>query len=46
MHASLIKMFKEFKSGIENLVSQTVFKLWIKTVKKMFDQLLKNRLAY
>ena len=36
MHLS--KMFKELKNGIEILVGQEVFKLWIKTVKMCFEQ--------
>ena len=36
MHASLGKLFKELKNGIEILVGQMVFTLWIKTVKIMF----------
>ena len=30
------KLSKEFKNGIEILVGQAAFKLWIKTVKIMF----------
>ena len=30
------KMVKELKNGIEILVGQTVFELWIKTVKMLF----------
>ena len=33
MHASYSKLFKELKNGIEILVGQAPFKLWIKTVK-------------
>ena len=32
MHASYSKLSKELKNGIEILVGQEVFKLWIKTV--------------
>ena len=31
-----MKLSKELKTGIEILVGQAVFKLWIKTVKIMF----------
>ena len=31
-------MFKKPKNGIEILVGQVVFKLWIKAVKLLFDQ--------
>ena len=34
MHFS--KLSKEFKNGIEILVGQAVFKVWIKTVKILF----------
>ena len=37
-HPSLSKLSKELKNDIEILVGQTVLKLWIKTVKIMFDQ--------
>ena len=36
MHASLSKLSKELKNGIEILVGQADFKLWIKTVQMMF----------
>ena len=36
MHASESKLSKELKNGIEILIGQAVFKLWIKTVKIMF----------
>ena len=32
-------MFKELKNGIEILVGQVVFKLWIKTVKILFGSI-------
>ena len=38
MYASVKILFKELKNGIGILVSQAVFKLWIKIVKiKCFD---------
>ena len=39
------KLSNKLKNGIEILVGQAVFKLWIKTVK-CFDQYLKNCLTY
>ena len=36
MYASWGKLSKEFKNGIEILVGQAIFKLWIKTVKITF----------
>ena len=36
----------ELKNGIEILVGQVVFKLWIKQSKCCLDQYLKNRSAY
>ena len=36
MHASYSKLSKELKNGIEILVGQEVFKLWIKTVEILF----------
>ena len=36
MRVSKRKLSKELKNGIEILVGQAVFKLWIKTVKIMF----------
>ena len=36
MYASESKLSKELKNGIEILVDQGVFKLWIKTVKILF----------
>ena len=35
MHASESKLSKKLKNGIEILVVQAAFKLWIKTVKKI-----------
>ena len=32
MYASFSKLSKELKNGIEILVGQAIFKLWIKTV--------------
>ena len=37
-------MFKELKNDIEILVSQTVFKLWIKTVKILFWSIIQEPL--
>ena len=41
MHASREKLSKKLKTGIETLVEtlvdQALFKLWIKTVKIMFE---------
>ena len=39
------KLSKELKNGIENLVSQADFKLWIKTVKKLFGSITQEPLA-
>ena len=36
MYAFYSKFSKELKNGIESLVGQTVFKVWIKTFKIMF----------
>ena len=36
MRASYSKLSKELKYGIEILIGQAVFKLWIKTVKILF----------
>ena len=33
------KLFKELRNGIEILVGQVVFKLWIKTVKMLFGSI-------
>ena len=38
IYASLSKMSEELKDGIEILVGQAVFKLWIKQSKYCFDQ--------
>ena len=46
MHLIKKKLFKELKNGIEILVGQTVFTLWIKTAKMLvLDQKLMNHLA-
>ena len=42
-YASLSKLSKEVKNGIETLVGQAVFKLWIKHSKYCFDKKLRNR---
>ena len=36
MYASYSKLFKELKNGIEIVVGQAAFKLWIKTVEILF----------
>ena len=36
MHLKRYKLSKELKNGIEILEGQTIFKLWINTVKIMF----------
>ena len=36
MHVSESKLSKELKNGIEILVGQALFKLWINTIKIMF----------
>ena len=38
MYTSYSKLSRELKNGIEILVHQEVLKLWIQTVKIMFDQ--------
>ena len=45
MYASYSKLFKEIKNGIEILVIEAVFKLWIKTVKMLFGSVTKELLA-
>ena len=46
MHVSCSKLFKELKNGIEILIGQ-VFKVMDQNGQNnIFDQLLKNRLAY
>ena len=37
MHVSYSKLSKELKNGIEILVGQAAFKLWIKTVKMFWS---------
>ena len=39
------KLFKELKNGIEILVGQAVFKLWIKTVKILFGSITQEPLG-
>ena len=40
------KLFKELKNGIEILVDQSVFKLYIKTIKMLvLEQEFKNHLS-
>ena len=43
--ASYDKLFKEFKNGIEILIGQVLFKLWIKTVKMMFGSMTQELLG-
>ena len=38
-YALYSKSFKELKNGIEMLVGQAVFKLWIKTVKMLLGSI-------
>ena len=38
MYASYIKLSKELKNGIEILVGQVIFKLWIKQLKCCLHQ--------
>ena len=44
MYASYSKLFKELKNGIENLVGQAVFKLWVKSVKMFFGSITQELL--
>ena len=47
MHAFESKLSKELKNDIKIiLVGPAVFKLWIKTLKVMFDQYLKNCMLF
>ena len=39
IYASYGKLFKELKNGIEILVGQAIFKLWIKTIKMLFGSM-------
>ena len=39
------KLFKELKIGIEILVGQAVFKLWIKTARMMFGSITQEPLG-
>ena len=45
IHASYSKLSKERKNGIEILVGQAVFNLWIKTVKIMFGSITQGPLG-
>ena len=45
MHASESKLSKELKNGIEILVGQAVFKLWVKTGKIMFWSITQEQLG-
>ena len=38
IYASYSKLSKELTNGIDILIDQAVFKLWIKIVKTLFDQ--------
>ena len=46
IYASYSKLSKKLKNGIEILVGQVVFKLWIKTVKMLFGSITQKHLAY
>ena len=39
------KLFKELKNGIEILLDQADFKLWIKTVKMLFGSITQESLG-
>ena len=39
------KLSKELENGIEILVGQTVFKLWIKAVKVLFESITQEPLV-
>ena len=41
---NISKLYKELKNGIEILVGQAAFKLWIKTVKMLFWSLTQESL--
>ena len=43
-YAFYSKLFKELKNGIEILVGQVVFNLWIKTVKMLFGSITQDPL--
>ena len=43
MHNS--KLSKDLKNGIETLIGQVVFKLWIKTVNMLCGSITQNLLA-
>ena len=45
LYASYSKLSKELKNSIEILVSQTVFKLWIKTAKMLFGSITQEPLG-
>ena len=45
MYASYSKLSKELKDGIEILVGQAVFNLWIKTVKILFRSITQEPLG-
>ena len=40
------KLSKELKNGIEILVGQAIFKLWIKTFKMLFGSITQEPLSY
>ena len=45
IYASYSKLPKKLKNGIEILVGQAVFKLWIKTVKMLFGSITQELLG-
>ena len=45
IYASYSKLPKKLKNGIEILVGQAVFKLWIKTVKMLFGSITQEPLG-
>ena len=45
IYASYSKLSKELKNGIEILVGQAAFKLWIKTVKMLFGSITQEPLG-
>ena len=45
IYASYSKLPKKLKNGIEILVGQAVFKLWIKTVKMLFGSITQESLG-
>ena len=45
IYASYSKLSKELKIGIEILVGQAFFKLWIKTFKMLFESITQKPLG-